>query len=164
MEIKRGEKFQQQTTTPITLTDSKIIRRGENIQPITTQEPLKETPKQDSGIIRGTKIQEEKKDTTIQRGVKATITTNEIKEEKKTAPKESSATDSISKGMISRGTKTTEISTTGNSNMLQRGTANTNTTQSSGGLIRGAALQKPTAPVEEKKSTADGKDGGWRKK
>jgi len=159
MEFKRGEKFQQPTVTPTPVTDN-IIRRGEKIQTNETKEP----PKQDLGLVRGAKVQEEKKDLTIQRGVKVASTTpNEIKEEKKSAPKETSQSDTITKGnMISRAKPSETPTPTTNTNTIQRGTA-ASTTPANTGFVRGAALQKGTANTEEKKTT-DTKDGGWRKK
>lgn len=168
MEIKRGDKFVQPPTTPVAAAESKIIRRGENAQ--TPQEPPKEAPKQDLGFVRGSRIQEEKKESMVfQRGTKANTT--EIKEEKKTAPRESTQTDSITKGNMIMRPKANETPSS-NSNIIQRGT-NVNqpkkdekpatTTAASGTFVRGAALQKPAAN-EEKKVNTDGKDGGWRKK
>jgi len=170
MEFKRGEKFVQPTTTPTPAADSKIFRRGENAQ--IPQEP-KEPLKQDLGIVRGSKIQEEKKESMVFQRATKPVTT-EIKEEKKTAPKELTPAETISKGnminIIMR-PKVSETPSTGNSNMIQRGTAAAAvkkdekpaaSVSASGGFAKGAALQKPVA--EEKNVNTDGKDGGWRKK
>jgi hypothetical protein len=91
-------------------------------------------------------------------------TQSEIKEEKKSALKETPQTESISKGNLITRAKPIETQTPApNTNIIQRATAPTSTTQTNTGFVRGTALQKGTSSnVEEKKS--DAKDGGWRKK
>lgn len=174
MEFKRGEKFQQPTSTPTpaaATTENKIIRRTENLP---TAQEAKEPAKQDLGFIRGAKVQEEKKEPMmIQRGTKAT--TNEIKEEKKTAPAEPKQNETITRGSMLTRPKAAETPSTATPGLIQRGTAAASAApkkeekpavnvQAPAGIVRGAALQKPAAVAEEKKANADAKDGGWRKK